>query len=61
MKHYTKIQCKWIEKAMYLIAARNGGHMTEELINDMANTNNAERFRVYYVLKYPSFVTRIVN
>jgi hypothetical protein len=60
MKHYSKIQCKWIATEKQLLNWCRGREVSEEeLIEDMGKTKNPERFRAYYVLKYPNFVHRV--
>lgn len=61
-KHYHSIQINWINTERYLISHRDGFYKEiseEELIQDMEKNNNPQRFRVFYVLKYPSMVVRI--
>lgn len=62
LKHYNTIQTEWIKTERYLIEHRGGNwhDVSEiELIDDMTNHRNGERFRVFYVLKYPALVKRI--
>jgi len=60
--HYGKIQISWLQTEKHLIKNREGhdGEVSEEeLISDMLHYHNGERFRVFYVLKYPNMVRRI--
>lgn len=62
LTHYNNIQCKWLYVEKHLIGHRNGTFKEvseEELIDDLYKCNNGERFRVFYVLKYPNMVTRV--
>jgi len=62
MKHYMKIQESWIITEKSLLVWSCGRNIDEsELINDMVKTRNPERFRAYYVMKFPGFVTRIAK
>lgn len=61
MSHYCEIQCRWLHTEKHLLCHRNGKEreITEkELIDDICKCHNGERFRVFYVLKYPKRVTR---
>jgi hypothetical protein len=60
MKHYARVQTRWISTEKSLLDWKSGRLVDEsELIRDMQHTRNPERFRAYYVLKYPAFVSRI--
>ena len=62
MTHYCWIQGLWLTAEKFLISQRFNPprEVSEsELINDMMLHNNGERFRVFYVLKYPENVERI--
>ena len=59
MSHYCEIQCRWLHTEKHLLCHRNGKEreITEkELIDDICKCHNGERFRVFYVLKYPKQV-----
>ncbi len=59
LKHYNKVQVKWLTTEELLIQGRDGhSEVVEEaeLLQDMEDNHNPERFRTYYVLKYPAFV-----
>lgn len=62
-KHYDDIQISWLTTEKHLLYERPCNHhheVPEELlIEDMEKCHNAERFRVFYVLKYPGMVKRI--
>lgn len=59
--HYVRLERKWLETAKYLIATRPG-HSSDvsdpELLEDVRENHLAERFRAWYVLKFPEKVTR---
>lgn len=63
MKHYTNIQISWLTTEKYLLFNRpcNCKHEVPEelLIEDFEKCHNGERFRTFYVLKFPSMVERI--
>ncbi len=60
-RHYADIQCGWLEAERHLIGNRPDrcccDVSEEELIEDINLCNNGERFRAFYVLKYPSMVS----
>ena len=61
LTHYNKIQLEWVASEKYLIAHRPGhtGEVTPlELIQDMQINKNGERFRAFYVIKYPDRVKK---
>jgi hypothetical protein len=61
LKHYNDMQCTWLHTERHLIGHREGHKdevSVEELIEDIHLHNNGERFRVFYVLKYPTRVER---
>lgn len=62
-KHYADIQSGWLNTEKHLLYERPCNHhheVPEELlIEDMEKCHNPERFKVFYVLKYPSMVIRI--
>ena len=60
MKHYIDIQKEWLGTEKHVLQTRNGRDISEdELIEDLSKCHNGERFRVFYVLKYPEMVDRI--
>jgi len=63
LKHYADIQVSWLttEKALLYNRPCNCHHeVPEELfIEDFEKCHNGERFKVFYVLKYPAMVKRI--
>ena len=64
MQHYTDIQCTWLCTEKHLLQNRDGccREVSEaELIEDIDKCHNGERFRVFYVLKYPNMVERYTN
>jgi hypothetical protein len=59
IKHYNKVQVKWLTAEECLIQGREGHSEfveQDELLQDMEENHNPQRFRAYYVLKYPAFV-----
>jgi hypothetical protein len=63
MQHYKDIQLTWLNTEKHLLYERpcNEHHEVPEelLIEDFEKCHNGERFRVFYVLKYPEMVERI--
>jgi hypothetical protein len=61
VRHYNNIQLTWLTTEKHFIQNR-AGHIGEvsnaELLEDIDKYHNAERFRVFYVLKYPNMVKR---
>ena len=61
-KHYMGVQRSlWFEKEKYLISHRPGHSLEvkeEELLEDMKIHQNGERYRAWYVLKFPDKVRR---
>ena len=59
--HYVGLEKEWLETARYLIARREG-HSSEvsdyELLKDIGENHLGERFRAWYVLKFPEKVRR---
>lgn len=62
-QHYTDIQLGWLTTEKHLLYNRpcNCKHEVPEelLIEDFEKCHNGERFKVFYVLKYPAMVKRI--
>lgn len=62
LDHYLFVQEKWLEKERYLIS-RRPGHPPEvdelELIADLEKHQNALRYKVWYVFKFPGMVERV--
>ena len=62
MKHYTDVQVSWLNAEKHLLKNRPCNcqkEVPEELlIEDFEKCHNGERFKVFYVLKYPSMVKR---
>lgn len=57
LKHYMKLQIKWMEEERYFLGTRVHHNPTdEELIEDWILHKNPQRFRAFYVLKYPEKV-----
>jgi hypothetical protein len=62
MKHYSSLQVNWLKTEEHLIKNRQDhvGEVSElELIEDICKHHNGERYKVFYVLKYPDRVQRI--
>jgi len=61
-QHYMDIQKGWLETEKELVSTREGHIATEdELLEDMVKYHTPERFRAYYVLKYPAMVERTLQ
>ena len=61
LSHYNNIQLTWLITEKHFIQNREdhvGEVSDNELLEDINKHHNAERFRVFYVLKYPSMVKR---
>jgi len=59
LKHYVVLQCQWIETEKYLLGTVLNREPTEqELIDEWISHFNSERFRAFYVLKFPDKVCR---
>ena len=62
-QHYKDIQMSWLCTEKHLLYERPCNchrEVPEELlIEDFEKCHNGERFRVFYVLKYPGMVKRI--
>lgn len=62
-KHYANIQVGWLTTEKHLLYERpcncHQDIPEELLIEDFEKCHNGERFRVFYVLKYPDMVERI--
>jgi len=60
LKYYNSEQNNWLAKEKYLIAARKGSPEVSplELVEDIQRNHNPERYRAYFVLKYPNKVFR---
>lgn len=62
LKHYNTLQITWLNAEKHLISHRDGEYkqITEgELLKDLEEFKNPQRFRTFYVLKYPHMVTRV--
>lgn len=62
-QHYIDIQLGWLTTEKHLLYERPcncHNEVPEELlIEDFEKCHNGERFRVFYVLKYPAMVKRL--
>ena len=60
-KHYDDIQISWLNTEKHLLQNRGEKRIIseDELIEDFEKCHNGLRFRVFYVLKFPSMVKRI--
>lgn len=57
LKHYMALQVKWVEEERYFVGQKLGHNPTDiELLNDWVKHKNPQRFRAFYVLKYPKKV-----
>lgn len=57
LNHYMKLQIEWLEKEKYYLGIKlRHNPNNEELINFWVKHHNSERFRAFYVLKYPDKV-----
>ena len=64
MKHYMSVQVSWIEEERYLIGRRfhPARKISDEaLMRDMEKYHTPERFRTFYVLKYPDKISPLSN
>lgn len=60
LRHYLKIQCGWIETERYFLGMELEKRPTElEVISAWETHRNAERFKAYYVMRYPEKVSII--
>ncbi len=56
-RHYDAKQIEWLRKERYLVGAREHHEPSEmELIDDVMRHHNGERFRAYYVMRFPNKV-----
>lgn len=64
-QHYKDIQMSWLSTEKHLLYERPCNLHREVpedlLIEDFEKCHNGERFRVFYVLKYPNMVRRIID
>jgi len=60
LEYYNNGQIKWYDKERYLIGTRNGKKEVSplELIEDMSNNHTPNRYKAYFVLKFPDKVKR---
>lgn len=59
-KHYMDLQIKWISEEKYFLGeSLNKNPDDNELISAWINHNNSQRFRAFYVLRYPDKVEEI--
>lgn len=59
LKHYLSIQLKWLEEEKYLLGTKIHKSPNDiELISDWNKHHNSERYRAYYVLRYPEKVEK---
>ena len=60
LQHYLNRQKDWLNEEKHLIGHRLGHNRKvndTELLNDFEHYHNGERFRVFYVFKFPDKVT----
>ncbi len=58
-KAYELAQVRWLKDAEYLLGCRLGRSPThKELFGDFMRNRTGQRFRAYYVLKYPQRIRR---
>lgn len=54
LKHYMKLQLQWMEEERYFLGIKLQRCPTDiELLSDWITHRNPQRFRAFYVLKYP--------
>lgn len=59
-KHYMEIQRYWMEDCKYYAGLKlNRSPSQLEIVEYWNYHNNAERFRAYYVLRYPENVEKL--
>jgi hypothetical protein len=62
LNHYLTLQSKWMEEERYLLGTVINHNPSEiELLDAWETHYNAERFRAFYVLRYPENVEKIRN
>jgi GTPase SAR1 family protein len=60
LRHYVTIQYHWMEEAKYFAGLTLKHNPTQmELVDHWNAHQNAERFRAYYIVKYPDRVNII--
>jgi hypothetical protein len=54
LTHYVTLQCGWFEETKYYVGLKlNRNPSQTETLEQWVAAKNPERFRAYYVLKYP--------
>jgi hypothetical protein len=54
LDHYMGLQIHWLEEEKYYLGIKLGQNPTdEEVIEAWVRHHNSERFRAFYILKYP--------
>ena len=62
LTHYINVQLEWILTARYFTGIRLGKFPSElELLDAWEANCNSERFRVFYILRYPNMVLKLEN
>jgi hypothetical protein len=60
LRHYVNVQYTWMEEAKYFAGLNLNHSPTQiEFIEHWNLHRNAERFRAYYVIKYPDNVSML--
>lgn len=56
-RHYVQLQLEWLRTEKWLLGSKiQRDPSTHDLLEDVHLLPNSERFRVFYVLKYPHMV-----
>jgi hypothetical protein len=62
LKHYLTLQIEWLSKRQYYLGIKLKRQPTElELVDDIENSNHSKEFRIFYCLKYPEMVNRLIK
>lgn len=57
--HYMGLQIHWLEEEKYYLGIKlNHNPTNEEVIDAWVRHHNSERFRAFYVLRYPEKVVK---
>ena len=58
-RFYQAVQSEWLKGEQYLLGTRLGRSPTErELFVDFMNNHNGQRFRTFFLMKYPERMCR---
>lgn len=58
-RFYQAVQAEWLKGEQYLLGTRLGRSPTQrELFVDFMNNHNGQRFRAYFLMKYPDRMRR---